>query len=216
MATDPRARAELGGAALDHAPRIDAVHRLVGQRAGAADGGAEEGGLAAVADARRLYIADSPPFVLLFEEEQRARGIGERCRVEDLDAGIMFPVERGVGARTACRCGVSRRIEPKPKVIKLHGIGLHAYSCLRDDGGRVRKHIGRGRRWDARGNNESLDIEPADEIADTDAVPIGVNVADIPGEPERPFGTSIENKSKSVFGGRPLTLTSRFSNSPKE
>ena len=65
MATDPRARAELGGAALDHAPRIDAVHRLVGQRAGAADGGAEEGGLAAVADARRLYIADSPPVCTL-------------------------------------------------------------------------------------------------------------------------------------------------------
>ena len=39
------ARAEIGGAALDHAPGVDAVHRLVGQRAGAADGGAEEGAL---------------------------------------------------------------------------------------------------------------------------------------------------------------------------
>ena len=49
---DPRA--EIGGAALDHAPGIDPVHRLFGQRAGAAGGGAEEGALAAVADAGRL------------------------------------------------------------------------------------------------------------------------------------------------------------------
>jgi len=154
--------------------------------------------------------------VLLLQVEQRTWGIGECCRVQDLDAGIMFPVERGVGRRTACIRGIARRIEPKPEVIKLYGIGLHAFCCLRDDGGRARKHVGRRRRWDARGNNESLDIEPADEIADADAVRIGANVADIPGEPERRVRTSIENRSKSVFGGRCLTMTSRFSNSPKE
>jgi hypothetical protein len=38
---------------------------------------------------------------------------------------------------------------------------------------------------DARGNHESLDIEPADEIPDAGAGRIGINVADIPGEPER-------------------------------
>src|SRR5208283_3196659 len=38
MAADPDARAEIGGAALDHAPGVDAVHRFVGQRAGATGG----------------------------------------------------------------------------------------------------------------------------------------------------------------------------------
>src|ERR1700736_2813737 len=50
MAADPGARAELGGTALDHAPGVDAVHRFVRQRAGAAGGGAEEGSLAAITD----------------------------------------------------------------------------------------------------------------------------------------------------------------------
>jgi hypothetical protein len=40
---------------LDHAPGIDAVHRLVGQSAGAIGSRAEEGGLAAIADTGDLY-----------------------------------------------------------------------------------------------------------------------------------------------------------------
>ena len=56
MAADFAPRAELGGASLDHPPGVDPVHRFLGQRAGAADGRAEEGSLAAVADAGRLYI----------------------------------------------------------------------------------------------------------------------------------------------------------------
>ena len=40
----------------DHPPGVDAVRGCGGERAGAADGGAEEGGLAAVADAGRLDI----------------------------------------------------------------------------------------------------------------------------------------------------------------
>jgi hypothetical protein len=56
VAADPDAHAELGGAALHHAPGVDAVHGRGGQRAGAADGGAEEGGLAALANAGRLDI----------------------------------------------------------------------------------------------------------------------------------------------------------------
>jgi hypothetical protein len=47
------------------------------------------------------------------------------------NAGVMFPVERGVVTRTACLFGVILRIEPKPEVMKLHGIGFHAYCCLR-------------------------------------------------------------------------------------
>src|SRR5580704_7756570 len=56
VAANPRAHAETTGAALDHAPGVDSVHRFVRQRAGAAGGGAEEGSLAAVADAGRLNI----------------------------------------------------------------------------------------------------------------------------------------------------------------
>ena len=41
---------------LDHAPGIDTVHRLLGQRAGGAGGGTEEGGFAGIADAGGLYI----------------------------------------------------------------------------------------------------------------------------------------------------------------
>ena len=57
VAADPASRAKVGGAALDHAPGVDAVHRLVGQRAGAAGGGAEQGSLATVADSSRLDIS---------------------------------------------------------------------------------------------------------------------------------------------------------------
>jgi hypothetical protein len=56
VAADPAPCAELGGAALDHAPGVDTVHGRGGQRAGAAGGGAEEGGLAAVANTGRLDI----------------------------------------------------------------------------------------------------------------------------------------------------------------
>lgn len=79
----------------------------------------------------------------------------------------MFPIERGLGSRTTRLCGVRCRIEPKPEVIHLYGIGRYACCCLRDDGGRRGKFIHRGR--DALGNNESLPTEAADEIADPDA-----------------------------------------------
>jgi hypothetical protein len=42
---DSGACTQLGGAALDHAPGVDAVHCFVRQRAGAADGGAGEASL---------------------------------------------------------------------------------------------------------------------------------------------------------------------------
>jgi Initiator Replication protein len=50
VAADPPLHAEVGLAALDHAPGVDAVHRGFGKRAGAARGGAEEGGLFLLAD----------------------------------------------------------------------------------------------------------------------------------------------------------------------
>src|SRR5208337_4699126 len=56
MAPDPDSRAEIGSAALDHAPCVDTVHRLVGQRAGATGGGAEQGSLAVVADDGGLNV----------------------------------------------------------------------------------------------------------------------------------------------------------------
>jgi hypothetical protein len=53
MAADADTRAEIGGAALDHAPGVNPAHRLFSQHAGAAGGGAEQGSLAGVADAGR-------------------------------------------------------------------------------------------------------------------------------------------------------------------
>ncbi len=57
MAAHLDERAEVGGAALDHAPSVHPVHRLLGQCAGAAGGGAEEGSLAGIADAGCIYIS---------------------------------------------------------------------------------------------------------------------------------------------------------------
>ena len=57
MAADLAARAEIGGAALDHAIGVDTVHRFVRRRAGAPSRRAEEGSLAAVADSGRLDIS---------------------------------------------------------------------------------------------------------------------------------------------------------------
>jgi hypothetical protein len=56
MAADPDFHAKPLCPALDHAPGVDPVHQLVRQRAGATDGGAEEGNFTTVADPGRLYI----------------------------------------------------------------------------------------------------------------------------------------------------------------
>ena len=61
VAANPHARSEIGGASLDHAPGVDAVHRLFGQDAGAADRRAEEGSLAVVADFRGVDVGGSRP-----------------------------------------------------------------------------------------------------------------------------------------------------------
>ena len=67
--------------------------------------------------------ADSPPplLTLLWDVDQRTRVIGECCRVEDLDAGVVVAGECRCGTRTACLHGIVRRIEPNPEVINLHG-----------------------------------------------------------------------------------------------
>jgi len=49
MTTDPDLHAKSRRLALDHAPDIDPVHRLIRQCAGAAGGRSEEEGIAAVA-----------------------------------------------------------------------------------------------------------------------------------------------------------------------
>ena len=54
VAADPHSHAEAAGAALDHAPGVDAVHSRYGERVGAADSRAEEGGLATITNAGRL------------------------------------------------------------------------------------------------------------------------------------------------------------------
>ena len=61
-----------------------------------------------------------PLLRLLWDVEQRTLVIGECCRVEDLDAGVVVAGKRRCGTRTACRYGIVRRIEPNPEVINLH------------------------------------------------------------------------------------------------
>ena len=56
MTTDPDLHAKPLRPSLDHAPRIDPVHRFFRKRAGTTGGGAEEGRLATVANAGGLYI----------------------------------------------------------------------------------------------------------------------------------------------------------------
>ena len=57
MAADLDGNAKFGRSSLDHAPGVDAVHWRVGQRAGAANGRAEQGSLAGVAETGRLDIS---------------------------------------------------------------------------------------------------------------------------------------------------------------
>lgn len=56
VAADLHPEVQIGGTALDHTPGIDSIHRFIRQFPSAAGGGAEEGGLAGVADAGGLYI----------------------------------------------------------------------------------------------------------------------------------------------------------------
>jgi hypothetical protein len=53
MTADPEFHAKPRRAALDHPPRVDAVHRFLSQRAGPAGGGSEEGSLARLPRSRR-------------------------------------------------------------------------------------------------------------------------------------------------------------------
>ena len=72
VAADPDARPEIGGAALDHPPGVDAVHRLFGQRSGAASGGAEEGSLAVVADASGFDVGVEVGFKIMMRRHLMA------------------------------------------------------------------------------------------------------------------------------------------------
>jgi hypothetical protein len=56
MAVDARLEAHRSRAALDHAPGVDTMHRMVGEPASAAHGRAEGGGLAAVTQPGRVDI----------------------------------------------------------------------------------------------------------------------------------------------------------------
>jgi hypothetical protein len=100
MAADLSAHAELGGAALDHAPSIDAAHRLVGQRAGAAGGGAEEGSLATVTDARRSFL-------MLYLAAATRRDLTEWGLCEE--APMPRSVKRELGGRSRMLTRISPR-----------------------------------------------------------------------------------------------------------
>jgi hypothetical protein len=59
VTADPALHAELGRAALDHPPGVNAIHRGRCEPAGAARRGAEEGGLLFVPDAGRIDIGQN-------------------------------------------------------------------------------------------------------------------------------------------------------------
>src|SRR5215469_11405930 len=74
---------------------------------------------------------------MLLDVEQRTLVIGECCRVEDLDAGVVVAGKRRCRTRTACLHGILRRIEPNPEVIKLHGaVSYRARLRLGEERGR--------------------------------------------------------------------------------
>jgi hypothetical protein len=96
VSRDAGARAEFGGAALDHAPGVDPVHGRGGERAGAAGGRAEEGSLARVANAGRLDIGVEIGFEIVMRRHLMAlaafsralwRTQGNREMLPDLSAG---------------------------------------------------------------------------------------------------------------------------------
>ena len=104
-----------------------------------------------------------PERLLLWDVEQRTLVIGERGRVEDLDAGVVVAGKRRCGTRTACLHGIVRRIEPNPEVINLHGaIRDRARLGIGEDRGRGWENIRRGH--SAKGNDECPDIEPPDNM----------------------------------------------------
>src|SRR5262252_6904590 len=113
-----------------------------------------------------------PELLLLWDVDQRTLVIGECCRVEDLDAGVVVAGKRRCGTRTAGLHGIVRRIEPNPEVINLHGaIRDRARLGIGEDRGRGWEHIRRAHR--AQGHDEGPDIEPPDNINDAGARVIG-------------------------------------------
>ena len=73
-----------------------------------------------------VWARDQKRLPGLFKIEQWPLVIRESSRVEDLNAGIMFAIERRMIARAASLHGIIRIVKPKTEVIDLDGINLSA------------------------------------------------------------------------------------------
>ena len=105
--------------------------------------------------------------------------ITEIACIEYLDTSVVLPVKGGHGIWAACINRVVRVVEPQTQVVKLDRIS-------RGIGCRIRKlwvvercRSGSGG-WGR--NDESLDTEPTYEPFMTDAIPVRLNIALVPGK----------------------------------
>jgi hypothetical protein len=73
-----------------------------------------------------VWARDQKRLPGLFKIEQWPLVIRESSRVKDLNAGIMFAIERRMIARAASLHGIIRIVKPKTEVIDLDGINLSA------------------------------------------------------------------------------------------
>jgi hypothetical protein len=70
-----------------------------------------------------------------------ARVIEESSRIDDLNAGIMFAIERRMSSRAASLRGVIRIVEPKAEMIELHRVDRDPICFLGEDCGRAMENV---------------------------------------------------------------------------
>jgi len=110
--------------------------------------------------------------------------IREVRRIQDLNAGIVLAVERChcVGAAVV-RC-VLRRVEPKPQMVGLHGVGFRIFRCIRErwiiEDLRCRRDVG--------SNDKRLNAKPPPKVLDRVAISVRLHIPLIPGQPKRGLG----------------------------
>src|SRR5215469_18609029 len=101
--------------------------------------------------------------------------------IEHLNASVVLPVESSNGVRTARVLCVLRRVEPQTQMVSMDRFSFRTRRPVWKPVGRhIVKHY---RRWHVSWrlrHNEGLDIEPSDELAVPDAVPVGLDITLVP------------------------------------
>src|SRR6478735_8834083 len=147
-----------------------------------------------------------PPFLTLrgkgwsgLEGAQRAGRVGELSGVEDLDSGVVLPVEGGRVARVPGLDGVGRRVEPDADVEGVDRAERRVARVVRRGRGVHRRGGGR-----LRSDGERLLLEPADVLLVGNAVAVGLEVALVPRHPERCVG-DLDDERVELGVGRQTT-----------